>query len=579
VSKIDLLLLHPPSVYDFRQRAIMYGPISDLIPSSPVFEMYPLGFLTMTNYLEERGIRVRIVNLALRMMNDPRFDVPAFLTRLKPRAIGIDLHWLPHAHGSLEVAGLCKEIHPDTPIIFGGLSATYFHQELIQYPQVDYVLRGDSVEPPLYELLIALKAGQRPQHVPNLTWKVNGQVHLNPQTFIPESLDYVDLTPARMIRMVLRYRDLQSVLPFNGWWQNPITAIFTAKGCAHECVTCGMSRQACGLLSLRQGPIFRSPPNLVKNMVDISRISRGPIFLVGDLRQAGDDHAHQVLNLLQTTHIKNEIVFEFFGMPPAGYLQAIDRAVQNWSLELSPESHDEAIRRVQDEAIFYDNKEMERVIQEASALRCHRIDVFFMIGLPRQTRESVMASIDYCEHLFQMSDSHLSCFISPMGPFLDPGSRGFEEPERFGYRLFAQTLEEHRQLLVQPSWKRILNYETNWMSRDELVEATYDAAEALNGLKLKYGRIDRQRGQEVADRIRRARNLKARLDALDEDEEPHPDILQVLQGEIYAFSVSTACDKRELFWRRHVVNFKPFGIGRSVMAYAGEVVRQLFSLR
>jgi hypothetical protein len=117
------------------------------------------------------------------------------------------------------------------------------------------------------------------------------------------------------------------------------------------------------------------------------------------------------------------------------------------------------------------------------------------------------------------------------------------------------------------------------MSRDELVEATYDAAEALNGLKLKYGRIDRQRGQEVADRIRRARNLKARLDALDEDEEPHPDILQVLQGEIYAFSVSTACDKRELFWRRHVVNFKPFGIGRSVMAYAGEVVRQLFSLR
>jgi len=101
MSAIDLLLLHPPSVYDFRRKTIMYGPISDLIPSSPVFEMYPLGFLTMTDYLESRGLKVRIVNLALRMMNDPGFDVAKFLVRLKPQAIGIDLHWLPHAHGSI----------------------------------------------------------------------------------------------------------------------------------------------------------------------------------------------------------------------------------------------------------------------------------------------------------------------------------------------------------------------------------------------------------------------------------------------------------------------------------------------
>ena len=154
MSQIDLLLLHPPSVYDFRERAILYGPISDLIPSSPVFEMYPLGFLTMTNYLEARGLKVRIVNLALRMMNDPRFDVPAFLAKLRPKAVGIDLHWLPHAHGSIEIARLVKQIHPKVPVIFGGLSASYFHEELIEYPAVDYVLRGNSTEPPLYLSLI-----------------------------------------------------------------------------------------------------------------------------------------------------------------------------------------------------------------------------------------------------------------------------------------------------------------------------------------------------------------------------------------------------------------------------------------
>jgi len=65
--RTDLLLLHAPSVYDFREHAILYGPVSDMIPSSTVFEMYPLGFLTMASYLYERGLRVRIVNLALRM--------------------------------------------------------------------------------------------------------------------------------------------------------------------------------------------------------------------------------------------------------------------------------------------------------------------------------------------------------------------------------------------------------------------------------------------------------------------------------------------------------------------------------
>jgi hypothetical protein len=59
-EQLDLLLLHPPSVYDFREKSIFYGPISDLIPSSTIFEMYPLGFLTIVSYLQERGLRVPV---------------------------------------------------------------------------------------------------------------------------------------------------------------------------------------------------------------------------------------------------------------------------------------------------------------------------------------------------------------------------------------------------------------------------------------------------------------------------------------------------------------------------------------
>ena len=123
--------------------------------------------------------------------------------------------------------------------------------------------------------------------------------------------------------------------------------------------------------------------------------------MVGNLHQAGEEHVLQVLKGLKSAHVKNEIVFEVFGMPPLSYLQVIDDHVANWSLELSPESHDEQIRGVQDEKVFYKNSEMEAVIREALRLRCHRIDVFFMIGLSQQTRASMLGSIDYCEKLFQ----------------------------------------------------------------------------------------------------------------------------------------------------------------------------------
>ena len=41
VFRTDLVLLHAPSVYDFRTSVIMHGPIADAVPSTNEFEMYP----------------------------------------------------------------------------------------------------------------------------------------------------------------------------------------------------------------------------------------------------------------------------------------------------------------------------------------------------------------------------------------------------------------------------------------------------------------------------------------------------------------------------------------------------------
>ena len=128
MSTPDLILLHAPSVYDFRKKSILYGPVSDLVPSTPVFEMYPIGFTTMAEYLERHGLQTRIINLAVRMLDDAKFDVEEYIGKLDSLVFGIDLHWMPHAHGSVEVARIVKRLHPKRAVLFGGFSLNVFPQ-------------------------------------------------------------------------------------------------------------------------------------------------------------------------------------------------------------------------------------------------------------------------------------------------------------------------------------------------------------------------------------------------------------------------------------------------------------------
>jgi hypothetical protein len=42
---------------------------------------------------------------------------------------------------------------------------------------------------------------------------------------------------------------------------------------------------------------------------------------------------------------------------------------------------------------------------------------------------------------------------------------------------------------------------------------------------------------------------------------------QILHGEIHDYSVSTVCDKRELFWSRHLMSFKWWEICRVAISF------------
>ena len=197
----DLLLMHAPAFFDFRNRRDIYFPFlgtSGDVPITPLYEYFPIGFKMLHRHLTARGHSVKIINLSTVLLRYPAIDVRALIEALDVRLLGIDLHWMVHVQGSLEVAKLVKSLRPDILTIFGGISSTYYAEELVRYPFVDMVMKGYDTLKPMDELMLALKQGTEDlSQIPNLLWKSGGGVRQNRYEHKPASygigIDWTDL--------------------------------------------------------------------------------------------------------------------------------------------------------------------------------------------------------------------------------------------------------------------------------------------------------------------------------------------------------------------------------------------------
>jgi B12-binding domain/radical SAM domain protein len=495
-QRTDLVLLHPPSVYDFRKMLLPPRPIADLVPSGALFEMFPIGFSFLGEYLERNGMKVRVANLAVRMLEEPRFDPARFIARTAPRAFGVGFHWLPHAQGALQTAKICKREHPDVPVIMGGYSATLFHQELMEHPEVDYVVRGDSGEEPLLRLMQALAGDGDVSAVPNLTYRdESGRTVSSELSWVPADLSHLGANYLYMIRSAIRNADYRGVRAFKGWWSYPVAAVLTVKGCTRSCTFCGGSAYAMKNCFGRTGIALRKPSEVAADLASIASFTSAPVFVIGDIRQPGEDYANEVLERLSRTPVKNHVVLELF--EPAGrqFFSRAAAALPNFDIELSCETHDEEIRRRSGKP--YSNAAIEECIGAALAAGCSKFDLFFMIGLAGQDPASVMDTVSWCDSLLAGHGRRLNPLIGVLAPFLDPGSLAREEADSRGYRVLLHTLDDHVKALLEPHWRDLLGYETDCMSRQDIVDATYRALRELNRVKAKHGQIDATYASEM----------------------------------------------------------------------------------
>ena len=519
----DIIFLHPPALYDFRKRIMFPGVIAHTVADSThQFIVFPVGLLSMAEYLARNGYRVAIDNLGERMLEKSEFDAESYLEKVDARVYAIDLHWCTHSQGAVEIAKICKRLHSNSFVLLGGLTSTCFHEEIVlKYPFIDGILRGEAEEP-LLKLLQTLEAQRSLREVPNLTYRDGSRKVANALSHPCSTLDDLDFTR------------LDLVTPRRA----PVferASIPVCRGCLYNCVSCGGSAYSYRKMFGRESPAFRSPGKILEDLHRLDEQGVRVVFLFQDARMGGPKYWKELVNALKSDKSNIETIsMELFEPPPADFLRSLADLKERITLTISPESGVDHVRKAHGR--IYTNQEILSTARLCRRLGL-RLTVFFMIGLAGESHETMEQTSRLWEEFYSLSRPRHHELTSGGGAvrhgmgsmiLLDPGSLAFDNPEKYGYRLFFKNVEDYIEGMSMPSWHQWVSYETTTLTRTEIAKLTLDSFVESIRVREKYGahetpeqaseqyflmRIDRMLIDEV-DRAMRVADTRERLDRL-----------------------------------------------------------------
>jgi B12-binding domain/radical SAM domain protein len=486
------------------------------VPATPIFDVFPIGFISIVEYLHRFGYKVDIINLAAKMLEKRNLDVTKFLKSLNSPVFGLDLHWLPHVQGCLEVARILKNLHPNSKIILGGFTSTFFNQEILtNFHFIDGIIKGDSGEYPIKKYLENNERNSNNiNDVPNLSWrKSNGKISINPITYVQDNLDEL-VTDYKFIATFMMKNIFNSDrTPYFEWKNYPIAATLSCKGCIYNCVTCGGSKHSFYTHFGRKKIGLRDPHLLTEDIVGLSSYGKIPVWIIGDIRQGGKFYADKLLKEIKKQKIDSPIIVELFEPAEKDFINDLSRNLIRYGISFSPDSANEYVRRSQGKN--FTNSDIEKTVKYSLESSASRLDLFFLLGLGRDDYSTIQETYKFSERLMdEYSNKKLNIYMSTLAPTLDPGSISFDNPSQHGFHLLNRTLLEHYQSFENPSWKYFLNYETDSFNVDDIVNLTYRTAIFMTDLKYKFNIIDSKEANNVKDRIALSKKILSDIDII-----------------------------------------------------------------
>ena len=499
MSAYDVILLHPPAVYDFRSRPIFPGAMGRSVEVLQ-FNKVPVGMLSIAEYLDRFGFRTVVDNICDRMLTVPDFDVEKHIRTLDAPVFAVGMNFQQHAQGALEIARLCKEIHPDVLVVMGGLTATYFHEEIIaKYGFVDVVVRAEA-EKPLLELV---RSYQKTGHVggtPNLTYRAkisevnnisttheaqvaNNGLVVTPLMEASRDLDEFEFTRLDLLQPNTSVYVLGSV---------PRWSLVVCRGCSFDCTICGGSAYAYKKNFAMDHPAFRSPAKIVEDIEKLVTQGVRHIGLYQDPRAAGENYWPQLRDLLMERKPNFErLSLDLLFPATEDFVRDVANISRNIILHLCPDTGSDEVRHTLGR--HYSSAD---VIETVKLCLKYKVPItnFFSVGLAGESEAEMQktwelwAELDALhmeaamQGLFSDIEEDVAIGGEVLGPIvLDPGSRAFDNPEECGYKLLYKNLEDYVEALSQPSWHQWLNYETTLANKASIIDMIQRSTEFVIG--------------------------------------------------------------------------------------------------
>ena len=156
----------------------------------------------------------------------PFDEIEAEIAEIRPDVVGISSLFTPYYREVLEVAARVKK-RLNVPVVAGGSHASAVPESLLSSPNVDYVIRGEG-EKAFVEFLRYLKGQKRIEEVPNLAYRKDAEIALNPlgDNFPIDELPFPDLGDLSPTTYLLT--------------RKPMAFMITSRSCPHKCSFCSV---------------------------------------------------------------------------------------------------------------------------------------------------------------------------------------------------------------------------------------------------------------------------------------------------------------------------------------------------
>jgi len=489
MSHYDVLFIHPPAVYDFRQKIIFPGIFGSSLESVQ-YTKVPIGLLSLAEYLDRYGYKVRIDNIGDRMVSSPDLDVEEHLKNTSARIYAIGLHFQWHAQGALEIARLCKQLHPHSMVVMGGLTATCFHEEILQkYEFVDAVIRGEA-EMPFLEFLKGLEKGLDKASLPNLTFRTEtGEVISTPLSVPVVDLDQFEYT---------RFDLLEPRTSVINEVEVPRWSLEVCRGCVYNCAICGGSAYTYRKYLGRRKPAFRSPSKIVRDIKLLNEQGIHSIGLYQDPRMGGKAYWQELLSTLHREDPQiDSLSLDLLVPADEDFIRDIAAIGKSITVHICPDTGCNSVRRK-----LGRHYSTERLLETIRL--CHKyfiqVTSFFSVGLAEENNENLNETWELWDKLSSLeqialtrgNEWELGSKILLGGPILgpimlDPGSLAFDNPAQYGYKLLFRNLAEYVHGLSQPSWHQWLNYETESLNKTAILEMIVRSIDFTIDQRAEYG--------------------------------------------------------------------------------------------